>query len=204
MLKQSERLNEKIKLINDVVAAQQSYAGAQMDAGQLSFAEMIDEALALQAGSIDRYELTIHKELEPVDPIVAQHSKLVHVLVNLIKNAREALDDVPREQRKITIKTWQDAEHVHLSISDNGVGIRKVHLNKIFTQGFTTKTSGHGFGLHSSANYISEMGGKIAVKSDGEGAGTTFTITFPRQKQSGSPGASQEGSKENEKDYHSF
>jgi signal transduction histidine kinase len=53
-------------------------------------------------------------------------------------------------------------------------------MDKIFTQGFTTKSEGHGFGLHSSANYMQSMGGNIEVDSDGEGKGATFTLIFLR------------------------
>lgn len=78
------------------------------------------------------------------------------------------------------IKSWQDEEWVYLSISDNGAGIEKENLGKIFTQKFTTKKNGHGFGLHSSANYMAEMGGKITVESDGKEKGATFTLIFPQ------------------------
>ncbi len=188
VLKQSKRLINKIELINDAIAAQQSYVGTSMEADETSLSGMIDNALALQAGSIEKHGLTIEKDLGSTDTIMTQRSKLIHVLVNIFKNAKEAMSGVPPEQKNITIKTWQDEDSVYLSISDNGVGIRKEHMDKIFTQGFTTKESGHGFGLHSSANYMSEMGGDLAVESEGEGMGTTFILTFPRKIHSGSNG----------------
>jgi len=64
-----------------------------------------------------------------------------------------------------------------LSVTDNGSGIKDENLDKIFAHAFTTKKKGHGFGLHSSANYMKEMGGEIEVSSDGNG--TTFTLVFP-------------------------
>lgn len=180
MLNQSKRLIKKIELINDAISAQQNYVGTSMEADQTSLLEMVDNALALQAGSIEKHGLTIEKDLESTDAVMTQRSKLIHVLVNLFKNAKEAMADLPPEQKNITIKTWQDEDWVYLSITDNGTGIRKEHIDKVFTQGFTTKESGHGFGLHSSANYMSEMGGNLEVESEGEGLGTTFILTFPR------------------------
>lgn len=180
ILDQSRRLIEKIELINEVIAAQQNYAGASIHAGQTSISKMIDNALALQSGSIERHGLRVEKDLEDVDPIVAQRTKLIHILVNLFKNAKEAMADNPPREKKISIKAWQDEEWVYLSISDNGSGISREQLDKIFTHGFTTKESGHGFGLHSSANYMTEMGGRIEVSSDGKEKGATFTLLFPR------------------------
>ncbi|MCW9711954.1 ATP-binding protein [Aliifodinibius salicampi] len=182
VLNQIERLTDKIKLINDVIAAQQSYAGASMNAYKTSLSEMIDDALALQAGSIERHGLNVKKEMQEVDSIVIQRSKLIHVLVNIFKNAKEAMEDNPPEKKDILIKSWQDEDWVYLSITDNGSGIKQENLNRIFTQEFTTKQEGHGFGLHSSANYIAEMGGKITVDSKGEGKGAAFTLMFPREQ----------------------
>lgn len=184
VLKQSKRLIQKIELINEAVAAQQNYAGTGMYADETSLSEIIDNALALQAGSIERHGLEIEKDLKPVDSIMAHRSKLIHVLVNIFKNAKESMSENPPENRNINIKSWQDEDWVYLSISDNGAGIEKENLDKIFTQEFTTKKNGHGFGLHSSANYMAEMGGKITVESDGKDKGATFTLIFPSNSKS--------------------
>jgi len=68
-----------------------------------------------------------------------------------------------------------------MKISDNGEGILKENINKIFSHGFTTKPHGHGFGLHTCANSMTEMGAKIVVKSQGLNKGATFILTFPIQ-----------------------
>ena len=62
---------------------------------------------------------------------------------------------------------------------DNGCGIPSENLLKIFNHGFTTKERGHGFGLHASANSMTEMGGSITVESDGENRGAVFTLKLP-------------------------
>lgn len=178
MLKQSERLNEKIELINEIIAAQQNYAGTGIHAEQVLLDEIIENALSLQAGSIERHNLDIEKDLRASQPVFVQRSKLIHVLVNILKNAKEAMVGIKPGEKKIEIKTWQEGDRVFLSISDTGSGIKDEHLGKIFTQGFTTKKDGHGFGLHSSANYLNEMGGSIQVQTNGEEKGATFTISL--------------------------
>jgi signal transduction histidine kinase len=64
-------------------------------------------------------------------------------------------------------------------VSDNGCGITRDNLARMFSHGFTTKPGGHGFGLHSCAVAAREMGGSLTVQSEGEGAGATFTLCLP-------------------------
>jgi ligand-binding sensor domain-containing protein/signal transduction histidine kinase len=182
LMKQSERLAEKTYLIKEVIAAQQNYAGAKMDAEEIALVEIVEDALSLQAGSIDRHDITIRKEYRSAEAVMVQRSKLVHVLINLFKNAKEAMAGKAADDKIITIKIRESDEAVILSITDSGIGIGAEDLSKIFTYGFTTKKNGHGFGLHSSANYMTEMGGKIEVHSDGVRQGTTFRLIFPRKK----------------------
>lgn len=179
MLAQSQRLIDKIKLINEIIAAQQSYAGTGINAESVSLNDIIENALALQAGSIERHGLHIEKDLQPTREVMAQRSKLIHVLVNILKNAKEAMHGMDPNDKKITIKTWQDNDRVYLSIGDSGRGIRDEHRDKIFTQGFTTKKGGHGFGLHSSANYMAEMDGNIKLNRNGTAKGAEFILSLP-------------------------
>ena len=62
---------------------------------------------------------------------------------------------------------------------DNGCGIAPENMTLIFNHGFTTKKSGHGFGLHSSANAAKEVGGNLTATSDGQGLGAVFTLELP-------------------------
>ena len=73
---------------------------------------------------------------------------------------------------------WLSKEIKQIKIIDNGKGIPRENLVKIFNYGFTTKEHGHGFGLHSAANALTEMGSSITAKSDGAGKGATFIISF--------------------------
>ena len=61
------------------------------------------------------------------------------------------------------------------------------NLIKLFSQGYTTKKDGHGFGLHSSANAAKQMNGELSVSSDGPGHGANFTLTLPFRCQSEAP-----------------
>jgi signal transduction histidine kinase len=74
-----------------------------------------------------------------------------------------------------------------IEVADNGVGIAPENLTRLFSQGFTTKKSGHGFGLHISALAAAEMRGRLSVMSTGLEQGATFTIELPFEGEAVSP-----------------
>lgn len=190
MQTEAENLKGKIKLIREVISTQQNYAKAGVYEEESDLAKLVEDALAILANSIEKDKLIIIKEFEPVPALMVQRSKFVHILLNVIKNARDALIKVADRPRQITIRVAQDGIQATVGITDNGEGIAPSILDKIFTHGFTTKDSGHGFGLHSCANLMSELGGKIHVRSPGPGRGATFLLALPLRKgetQGGAP-----------------
>ncbi len=179
---QSDRLTEKVKLIADIISAQQNFASAGRVTEQMPLNEFVEDTIMLQAGSLERHGITVERDYQEVDKIDVERSKLAHVLINLIKNAKESMDDLPTEQKKMRFSIFQDEQKIYLSVSDTGHGIESDKLYKVFQHGLTTKSGGKGFGLHSSVNYMTEMGGSLQVESPGPGYGSTFTIGFSRKK----------------------
>jgi signal transduction histidine kinase len=70
---------------------------------------------------------------------------------------------------------------VRIEVRDNGAGITPDNLPRIFTHGFTTKKTGHGFGLHNCANAAQQMDGSLTVHSEGRGKGASFVLRLPVQ-----------------------
>jgi signal transduction histidine kinase len=70
-------------------------------------------------------------------------------------------------------------DRLQFEVVDNGIGIAPEHLSRIFSQGFTTRENGHGFGLHTGALAAREMGGSLTVHSEGLGCGATFRLELP-------------------------
>ena len=92
--------------------------------------------------------------------------KVLQILINLIRNAKYALDDVQRLDKRITISIAPAGEKsVHVVVTDNGIGISQENLARIFAHGFTTRENGHGFGLHSGALAAQEMGGSLRARA---------------------------------------
>ncbi|MET0401145.1 MAG: ATP-binding protein, partial [Cystobacter sp.] len=143
---------------------------------------LIDDALRLHAVSFHRSGIEIHREYEQVPAILLDRHKLLQILLNLLSNARHALLEGEREDKRITIRLASLPEdRLRIQVADNGQGISPEHLTRMFTQGFTTKKDGHGFGLHISALAAIEMAGTLSCESGGPGLGATFTIDLPMQ-----------------------
>jgi C4-dicarboxylate-specific signal transduction histidine kinase len=80
----------------------------------------------------------------------------------------------------LSIEGAVDAEGaLLLTVTDNGAGISDEAKARIFSYGFTTKPTGHGFGLHASALAAQEMGGTLTLSSDGPGRGANFVLSVP-------------------------
>jgi hypothetical protein len=123
-------------------------------------------------GGAIRYETSLDRSLPPV---MAEPTGIEQVLINFILNARDA------GARMIRIETAPApgrAPHLRLSISDDGEGIAKDVLEKLFQPFFTTKPKGTGLGLWLSQRIVQDHGGSIAVES-APGKGSTFAITLP-------------------------
>ncbi|MBU3914197.1 HAMP domain-containing protein, partial [bacterium] len=172
------RLNDKIDAITDVISAQQSFAGVSSLSEEYMLSDIVENALTLQIGSIERYGIKVIKKYSHLPKLLIQKTKLIHIIINLIKNARESMIDTPVDKRKISISITKENNLAYLKIGDSGLGISERNLKKIFNHGFTTKKEGHGFGLHSCANYMTEMGGKMWAESEGQGKGATFILEF--------------------------
>lgn len=182
----NKRLAEKVQLIIDVVSTQQRYSTGSRLIEEHSLEQLVDDTLTFQESDLSIHDILIIKDFEEIDPVPVEKSKLMHVLINLLKNAKESvLEQMPNE-KVIQIRTFQDDHFAFVSIQDNGIGIEQERESKIFMHGFTTKQDGHGYGLHSCANYMKEMGGSISIQSDGVGKGATFTLKIPKTFSSGS------------------
>lgn len=106
-----------------------------------------------------------------VDPMLIEQ-----VLINLLKNAMEAVAGV--EHPEVVFKCWEDFyARLHISVTDNGVGINKDELKKIFIPFYSTKPEGSGIGLSLSRQIMRLHGGSITVQSE-PGKETTFTLIF--------------------------
>jgi len=180
VLGELEAVRRHIEHINEIVAMQQNYAHVCGVTEVLPLAELIEDALRLNAGSIERHGLKIIRDYADLPPALVDRHKVLQILVNLIRNAKHALDDGAPADKSLTLRlALNGGGRAKITVSDNGIGIPAENLTRIFMHGFTTRKGGHGFGLHGSANDAREMGGSLTAQSDGHGRGATFTIELP-------------------------
>ncbi len=214
-LEELEALTANIEHINKIIRMQQSYTGVYGTSESVSIYEVLDDALKIDAASFQRHGVEVVLEYNKTPPLLADKHKLLQILVNLVRNAKHSLREAARQDKRLTLRigpcraatvreraqagndsrTSDDrlktgptpSEHgqVRIEVIDNGVGIAKENLTRIFSYGFTTKKDGHGFGLHSSALAAKEMGGSLTAHSEGPGKGATFTLELPLKDQVG-------------------
>jgi len=138
--------------------------------------------LRMNASALMRHDVRLCREYdEHLPEITVEKHKALQILVNLIRNAKQACDEIGSTDKQLTIRVTNGSDRVRIALKDNGVGIPKDNLNRIFNFGFTTKKDGHGFGLHSSSLAANEMGGTLTAHSDGPGKGATFVLELPCQ-----------------------
>lgn len=172
-------LGKNIDHIKQIVAMQQGYAKAACLTETVTVTDLVEDSLRLNVDALMRHEVEVIREYEEVPRINVEKHKAVQVLVNLIRNAKQACDDAGSPVKRMTVRVANGPASVRVSVIDNGVGIPPENLTRIFAHGFTTKSNGHGFGLHGAALAAQEMGGSLRVYSDGGGAGATFTLELP-------------------------
>jgi len=155
-------------------------------------AELVEDALTMNEGSLRRHQVEVVRDFAPVPPLPLDKSRVLLILVNLIGNAKNAMNAVPGEHR-MTLRVELAEGRLRVTVRDDGVGIAPENLSAIFTHGFTTRKDGHGFGLHSCALAAREMGGTLQVESEGVGRGAAFTLEIPVQCAAGAPPSRGEG-----------
>ncbi len=178
-----ESLTRSIDHIKDIVATQQSYSGATSLTGSVQIRDLLEDALRINSASIARHRITVVKEYADVPLLLLDRHLVLQILVNLIGNAKRAMDCVPDRLHQITLRTQirgpADTPRLMIRVEDNGEGIAPENLARLFNHGFTTRKNGHGFGLHSCALAAKEMQGTITAHSDGPGQGAAFTLDLP-------------------------
>src|SRR3989339_45311 len=174
---------DKHRHIESIIRLQMRYARIMDFCELLDINNLVKDALKILGDDIAKRKITVVMHLEEVPPVKVEETKLLQVLVNLLKNAYEAMDGSEGEERElvITTKTRQYKEQlmVLFSVADSGCGFTEEEKKSFFKFGYSTKERGSGFGLHACANYVIANNGVIEAASDGPGKGARFSVLFP-------------------------
>jgi PAS domain S-box-containing protein len=176
-----ESVRDNIEHVKEIVAMQQNYARVSGVAETVRVTEIVEDALRMNSGALVRHEVALVREYTD-DPVVSiEKHKVLQILVNLIRNAKYACDESERKDKQIKVKISTRDKCIRIAVMDNGVGIPPENITRIFNHGFTTRKTGHGFGLHSGALAARELNGSLNAFSEGVGRGSVFTLELPFQ-----------------------
>ena len=178
MYEEVRELGKKIKLMKDIIDTQQRVTSDARQASNHDMAQLTRSALAVNESLLRRFNVTVNETQLDEGLVLIPEVEFIHILINLFKNAVEAMEETKNPQLDIVCREKDDA-FLELTIKDSGPGIAPENLDSIFEKGFTTKSYGHGLGLAYCGSVMKEMGGDIQVSSK-PGQGAIFTLNVPR------------------------
>lgn len=174
-----EQIRRKLSHIESIIGLQMRYAQLFGDLENVDVPQVVEDALTLLDDALQKRSVRILRHFSQVPRVKIEKTKLIQIIVNLIKNGYEAMDKVAIQERTIVLTIRPESEpseYLVLSVKDNGIGFTPEDRNKLFKFGYTTKSKGSGFGLHSCANYLTARNGSISAHSDGPGKGAEFVV----------------------------
>ena len=147
----------------------------------VDLAGVVEKAVSLVSLKIRHRDIRIKKNFRKVSPVYGDFNQLVHVFLNLLQNAVEAVKN--NGSIEISIYAIPSQQEVGVKVRDDGQGIDVSQLSKIFNPFFTTKNKGQhpGLGLSVSYQIVKDHGGEVKVESD-RGRGTQFVVRMPKYR----------------------
>ena len=172
-------LSSNVDHIKNIISMQQSYTGSRGVVEKQSAAKVFEDAIKINIASMKRHNIILNREFDESVVLYVDKHRLIQVLVNLISNAMHAVEQNPDHEKEVIVGVSSGDRKVIFSVQDNGVGIDKNILNRLFEFGFKKRQGGHGYGLHHSALVAGEMNGRLFAESEGLGMGAKFVLELP-------------------------
>lgn len=177
-----DETKDGIKKVSDIVVDLKNFAkdDSQNIKSAESVEKIIEEALLILGGKIP-HDIELVREFNNIRELNCNKNQIKQVIINMIDNACHAISERDGSERFIKISTYEEKNRACIEIADNGTGIEKSKLNKIFDSFYTTKDYGEGTGLGLTIAYeiiAKKHKGEILVESK-KGKGTKFVIKIP-------------------------
>jgi C4-dicarboxylate-specific signal transduction histidine kinase len=181
-LEDLEKAMEQVRKATEIISHLRTFGrAAPVTFGPVDVDEVIEQALSLMHEQLRLRAIEVDLDLCPDELVVHGNPiQLEQVFINLLTNARDALEEAPAERKKIRIASSLGREQIRIVLADSGPGIPPELAQRVFDPFFTTKEVGAGTGLGLSITYsiVKEHGGEISLERT-PGGGATFTIELP-------------------------
>lgn len=174
-----ELIEKSVRHANAIVSDLLEYSRSEV--GERKPIRLVDLVkVALERSPVtENVNVKVQVNIRPTVTVAVDEQKMLRVFVNLFRNAFDAMP----EGGQLTINAVEVEDTAIIEIKDTGVGIKKEHLEKLFSPFFTTKSQGMGLGLPICKRIVEGHGGTIAITSAHK-KGTTVTITLPTRAKS--------------------
>lgn len=173
------RLQQDVSNIQRIIMLQQDMVSFWKRVQHRSVRSVVSDALEINRIALQRHGVVVEADLEETEEWQIPEFQTLQILLNFLSNGKYAFDASGILDPFIRIRSWVGAEHLHLSVQDNGPGVDPAIMDRIFELGFTTREGGHGIGLHSCQMAAKEVDGFIEAKSEGMGKGAEFVFSLP-------------------------
>lgn len=152
--------------------------GGSYERKPVNIANIIDDCRSMLLASLDKKGIKLNVNIKPGNHIVkGDHTKLMQVILNILKNSLEAID-FEQDEKSISVVLESADKFITLKIVDNGQGFDKETSSRFFERGFTTKKSGTGLGLYNCKSIVESHAGSLEISSEGPGLGAVTIIKF--------------------------
>jgi signal transduction histidine kinase len=165
--------------VKSIAATQPSNPGLCKGVKPVNVADVLEESLRVIAWSVARDGVGLRRHYNPVRPIACDKSRLLQILVILVRNARSACQAASRDDKWMTLRIDSPGDAVRISVIDNGIGITTEDVPRLFTEDAMPGEADNGLGLYIAALGAREIGGSLRAESAGEGRGTAFVLELP-------------------------
>jgi signal transduction histidine kinase len=152
--------------------------GSTHERRPVNVVDILDNCRSMLLASLEKKGVKLSISIKTGNYVIkGDHTKLMQVILNVMKNSLEAID-MESESKQITISLEPGKKHFELKFVDNGHGFDCETSKKFFQRGFTTKKSGTGLGLYNCRSIVESHAGTFDITSEGPGKGAVTTIKF--------------------------
>lgn len=177
-------VSEQIGKICDAISSQQKYANMKNRIRtKVDLSEIVNDAIKASKEIFNKLQCEVTTDIEDSLEVYVEpngfHLTLVNIFTNSADSVQEKISSGGSKINSLHVEAKNNNGSIVLRISDTGVGFSQDKKSKLFNFGYTTKSKGSGFGLHSCANFIGGENGKLSIQSEGEGKGAEVEIILP-------------------------